>query len=98
MQYLMQTLKLDKNRFLGLGSDGASVMVGRVGGVATLIRKKVPWLINNHCIAHRLALAEAQASDHMAYLNKFKSVLQQLFCYYQASPVRMSGLKEIRVK
>ena len=82
---------------VGFGSDGASVMVGKKAGVAARIREIVPHLVNNHCIAHRLALAAAQASDSIPYLKKFKAVLQQLFCYYEASAVRTAGLKEIQV-
>ena len=34
-------------------SDGASVMLGRRNGVAALIRADVPYLTEQHCVAHR---------------------------------------------
>lgn len=43
--------------FIGLCTDGASVMVGKHGGVAALLRKKYPWIINNHCGGHKVNLA-----------------------------------------
>ena len=37
-----------KRKLCGLGSDGASVMLGMRGGVATLLKKEVPFMIANH--------------------------------------------------
>ncbi len=82
--------------FCGLGSDGASVMLGRKGGVSKILRDKVPFLVSNHCIAHRLALACGQAANEIPYLKKFKDVLDQLYRFYKKSPVRTAGLKEIQ--
>ncbi|XP_069110144.1 zinc finger protein 862-like [Argopecten irradians] len=87
--------ELPLNKLIGMGSDGASVMVGRKTGVATQLKTVNPELINIHCVAHRLALASAQATDNIPYLRKFKDIMQQLFRFYQNSAVRMSGLKEI---
>ena len=57
-------VKLDYNtKLFALGSDGASVMLGRRGGVSKLLMDHVPYLISNHCIAHRLALACGQAAN-----------------------------------
>lgn len=88
---------LDINQKLcGLGSDGASVMLGRLGGVATLLKARVPFMIANHCVAHRLALACGQASNEVPYLRKFKSILDQLYRFYDNSPVRTAGLHDIQ--
>ena len=88
-------LQLDVNKFCGLGSDGASVMLGVHGGVSALLKQHVPFLVSNHCIAHRLALACGQAANEIAYLKRFKDLLDQLYRYYEKSPVRMAGLKTI---
>ncbi|CAB4036429.1 Hypothetical predicted protein [Paramuricea clavata] len=40
----------------GLAADGASVMSGELSGVQALPKKKYPWLIYIHCVAHRLNL------------------------------------------
>ena len=89
-------LQLDLNKFCGLGSDGASVMLGVRGGVSALLKQHVPFLVSNHCIAHRLALACGQAANEIAYLKRFKDLLDQLYRYYEKSPVRMAGLKAIQ--
>ncbi len=44
-------------KIMGFGSDGASVMIGRVSGISTRLKKHNPLMINVHCIAHRLACA-----------------------------------------
>ena len=44
-------------RFLtSFATDGASVMIGKQNGVATKIKEVNPFLIINHCCAHKLAL------------------------------------------
>ena len=48
------------------GSDGAAVMVGHINGVATILKDRIPHLVAIHCVAHRLALATAHASDSIA--------------------------------
>ena len=94
---LCSDLKVDlQTRLWGLGSDGASVMLGNRGGVSKLLREKAPFLVANHCIAHRLALACGQAANKVPYLKKFKDILNQLYQFYQHSPVRTAGLKSIQ--
>ncbi|XP_076070408.1 zinc finger protein 862-like [Mytilus galloprovincialis] len=85
------THQLDTNRLIGFGS----VIVGRKTGVATQLEAINPEMLNVNCIAHRLALASAQASSNILYLKKFKDIMRQLFYFYQNSAVRMQGLKEI---
>ena len=79
-----------------LGSDGASVMSGTRGGVSRLLKDKIPFLVSNHCIAHRLALACGQAANEIPYLKNFKDIIDQIYNFYKYSPVRTAGLKEIQ--
>ena len=83
-------------KLFALGSDGASVMLGCQGGVSALMKERVPYLIADHCIAHRLALACRQAADEITYLKTFKRILDQLYRFCQNSAVRMAGLKAIQ--
>ena len=53
-------------------------------------------MIANHCVAHRLALACGQASNEIPYLLKFKAILDQLYRFYDNSPVRTAGLHSIQ--
>ena len=71
-------------------------MLGSRGGVSKLLRDKIPFIVSNHCIAHRLALACGQAANEIPYLKQFKAVLDQLYHFYKFSPVRTAGLKDIQ--
>ena len=46
---------------MGFGSDGAAVMMGRKTGMAKRLKDQNPFLINIHCVAHRVALAASAA-------------------------------------
>ncbi|XP_041377598.1 zinc finger protein 862-like [Gigantopelta aegis] len=85
-----------KDKLVAIGSDGASVMLGKKGGVVALFKRDIPWLISNHCVAHRLALAVSQSANRITYLKNFKATLLQLWKFYSNSSVRMAGLEEIQ--
>lgn len=89
--------RIPLKNMVAFGSDGAAVMVGNKNGVAAQLRSEVPYLLSNHCVAHRLALASAQAASEIPYLKKFKRIVEQLFRFYAYSGVRTSGLREIQV-
>ena len=44
-------------KLISTGTDGASVMMGRSGGVVSLIKQDAPQVIGIHCVAHNLELA-----------------------------------------
>ena len=53
-----QELKIEISNLKAFVSDGASVMVGKKGGIATKLKTNFPLkMFNIHCICHRLALA-----------------------------------------
>ena len=75
----LEEKSLDITSLCGFSSDGASVMTGRLNGVAARLKRHSPRMISVHCVAHRLALAAAHAADGITYLQQFKSILQTLF-------------------
>lgn len=83
-------------KLCALGSDGASVMTGRLNGVAVRLKSHSPSMIAVHCVNHRLASAAAHTSESILYLQIFKLILQTLFYFFQNSPVRMASLHAIR--
>ena len=46
-----------KDKLVGIGADGASVNLRKKGGVAALLRQDIQYLIDFHCLPHRLELA-----------------------------------------
>ena len=59
----MQETNIDcGSQIVGLGSDGAAVMMGRHIGVGVRLKSVAPFLVHTHCVAHRLALSTSQAA------------------------------------
>lgn len=83
-------------RMCGFGSDGESIMIGSRNGVAAKLKEIVPWLVGNHCIAHRLTLACSEAADAILFMTKFKDIVSQMYQFYDYSPVRTLRLKKIQ--
>ena len=84
------------HKVMSFGSDGASIMTGRVGGVSTLLKKENPFMINIHCMAHRLALCSSQAASNVATMEKYRQLLTDLYYYFSKSSKRTAGLKAIQ--
>jgi hypothetical protein len=45
------------NLLVGIGTDGASNMLGKNNGLVATLKRDMPDLISTHCIAHKLNLA-----------------------------------------
>ena len=66
-----------------LGSDGASNFTGCHSGVAAQLEKKHPRMIHVHCVAHREALAAADAYKEVPYLKEtFQPTLAGVFRFF----------------
>ena len=86
----LKELGIDYEKLASMSSDGASVMMGKTGGLAARLRKDLPALVNIHCVCHRLALACASSSKEIDYIKKFELILQQLWKFFELSPKRTS--------
>ena len=84
-------------KITSLASDGASVMVGRKNGVGARLRSEyVPYLVQVHCIAHRLALAAANACKKVPFFDQFQCTIKQVYRFYTNSPVRYNSLRQLQ--
>ena len=52
-----------------------------------------PYVIDMHCIAHRLA--SSQAAAKISYLQKYKRYLIAIYSYFSHSAVRQSRFREL---
>ncbi|XP_070550279.1 zinc finger protein 862-like [Ptychodera flava] len=87
---------LDPN-VIALATDGASVMVGTKTGVAAKFKENMnPYMLSNHCLAHRLALASGNAADNVKYLLKFQEIVNAVFKFFHYSPKNLRNLNSIR--
>jgi len=71
----MDDSKLDKEKLRGIGTDGASTMMGCHNGVVAHLKALIPSAIGVHCAAHRLNLASVQAGDSIPYIKRFNSIV-----------------------
>ena len=73
-------------KLIGLGSDGASNMTGKKGGLVTLLQNNVnKELINIHCFAHRLKLAFRDVLRKNSLYDKLITLLVGLYYFYKKS-------------
>ena len=93
---MLDRKKLPLEKAYGMATDGASVMTGVRAGVTTLTKKKNPFMLSTHCIAHRLALASGQAADSVPYIKKYQQYINTIYKYYHYSPKHWSKLKEMQ--
>lgn len=75
-----------KDKLVGIGADGASVNLGKKGGVAALLRRDVPYLIDFHCLPHRLELALLEMQRSCRQVEIIYEVLQMIWKTYHYSP------------
>ena len=68
--------ELDMAKMRGIGTDGASTMMGCHSGVVARLKTITPSAIGVHCAAHRLNLASSQAGDSVSYVKRFSSILR----------------------
>ena len=67
--------KLDVNKCVAFGSDGAATMVDKKTCIATQLKEKVnPFLLSCHCVAHRTNLAALDAAKKCSYEEISKEV------------------------
>ncbi|CAG8835381.1 30799_t:CDS:2, partial [Gigaspora margarita] len=85
--------KININNIYYIGSDGASTMLEKNNGVATIFKKENPFLLEHYCIAHRLALVAKDAAEKILYLKDYNSIVNNLYSYFSSSYKRMINLQ-----
>ena len=86
---------IDMKKVMYFGSDGASVMTGHKSGVIARLCEDQPYVLNIHCMAHKLALCTSQAAESVTFLKKYKEALTNLFYYFKHSSLRTANLSKI---
>ncbi|KAJ8042608.1 hypothetical protein HOLleu_09403 [Holothuria leucospilota] len=90
-----ETKEIRAAKMVSVCFDGASVMMGAKGGVATLEKKDVPRLVEIHCVAHRLELAVLDALKSNSYLKEVEDIIEEVYKLYHYSPKKRRELKEL---
>ena len=84
-----------REKLLAFGADGASVNLGKKNGLAALFRKEVPYLIDFHCLPHRLELALIKLQKSVKSVDTVYNVLHLIWKTYHYSPKSVRELKSI---
>ena len=84
-----------KEKLVGMGADGASVNLGKKGGVVALLRQEVPHLIDFHCLPHRLELALLEMQRSCKLVETVYEVLQLIWKTYHYSPKSTRELEAV---
>ena len=89
------TVQYLQDHWVGLGSDGASVMTGSKSGVAARLKSQFPLLISWHCFNHRLELSSfGDAVKCCTEVNHLISFIDLLYSTYSMSPKLQRELME----
>lgn len=79
----------------GLGSDGTPVMLGRLNGVGARLKQLNPFLVQVHCVAHKLALCLSNAAKTVNPVSNYKDTILAVYNYFSNSAVRYNKLREM---
>ncbi|XP_033977285.1 zinc finger protein 862-like [Trematomus bernacchii] len=80
---------------IGLGSDGASVMMGKRAGVGALLKRESAFCIQVHCVAHRVALAALDAAKAVDQVGVYKRTVSSVYSFYKHSASRTNRLRQM---
>ena len=75
------------SKFVAMGSNDASVMLGKKSGVIALLEEQQPSMIGVHCSAHRLELSYKNAMKKVPVVEKVITLLSGLYYKYCNSPL-----------
>ena len=89
----LKACNIDTSKIWGFSSDGAAVMMGKDNGVVRKFKIDSPYLLEMHCIAHKLALSSLDAAKQVGEVKYFESILQSLHSYFSKSSKRIEHLR-----
>ena len=70
MDHYFQKNNISWNHVGSLCADGAPSMLGAKSGFTTLVKKRAPHIISNHCALHRHALASKTLPEYLKAILK----------------------------
>ncbi len=71
-----------KKKLIMSNFDGASVNMGKKGGVGKLLTDRVPHQVTAQCVAHRLELVCLDTAKGIPYLQQFDETVNSVFKLY----------------
>lgn len=84
-----------QEKLVAFGTDGTSVNLGKKAGIAALLKKEVPYLVDFHCLPHRLELALLELQLSCKSVEEVYHVLHLIWKTYHYSPKSVRAFKSI---
>lgn len=78
---------------VGIGIDGANVMIGKHKSVATLLRKELPDLIVFKCVSHFLHLCAEKAAETLPRQLEF--LIREIHNWFAYSSTRIEEYEDL---
>jgi len=86
---------LDLQKMVMFTSDGASVMLGKNNGVAAILKREIPHLYEQHCVAHREDLAIEDAWKELSFMQDIETLLRIVYTMFSRSSVKNEKFREL---
>ncbi|KAM3598140.1 uncharacterized protein V6R79_014099 [Siganus canaliculatus] len=86
---------LDMQKMVILTSDGASVMLGKHNGVAALLKRQIPHLTEQHCVAHREDLGIDDAWKNVPLMRDVETLLRTVYSTFSRSAVKRGKMEDL---
>ena len=86
------------SRHVSQSTDGASVNVGRLTGLNTLMRERIPHLVTTHGVAHVVELAVKDAIEGIAEAEDVLKVNQAVVVEYNVSAKKLLSVESVAKK
>lgn len=87
--------QINIHRLVMITSDGASVMLGKRNGLVALMKRNVPHLSEQHCVAHREDLALTDSWKDNSLMKSIEVLLRTVYTLFSRSSVKTSELSEL---
>ena len=85
----LSIISLSPDKLIGQCYDGASNMRGAISGLQAKVKALQPKAVYSHCYAHCVNLIIVEATSSNQYARNFFGVLQNLYCFLEASPAKL---------
>lgn len=94
LKQFLKTYNLNLENIIGFTSDGGSNMVGKNVGVSTRIKELNPWLIQNHCLCHKLHLVCKDSDKESEDILNLSQTLKKIYNFLSKSTSKLIELRE----
>ncbi len=85
---------LDKAKFIGLSTDGASTMIGQHNSLQSLLKKEFPSLVHLRCCCHSIDLA-AKDAVKKALPSNLEAMVRDSYGWFAHSSARQQAYRQL---